>query len=349
MDPDAPIERNAHLALREDWLAARKTCITGTDVAKILGLSRFGGPIDVYLDKIGEAPAFEPTEEMRRGLEMEPVILGIYDREVSPLVLERPFTLRRFDAEPLLGATLDARRSHDTDAGPGSVNDGRPVDAKNVRFSTAEWGEPDTDQMPLYYATQLAVQMLVTGADRADLAAYFSGNEFRVYTLHRDDAMLQSIVDQALKFWRTYVVPRVPPPADGSSSFAEYLKRTFAKHTDEVLRATPEQHEWAVHLKAAEEAYDIADAEKERLKNLIKQAIGITNAKAIEGPKGEWKAAWGLTKDSTGTDWEAVAKAIALLYAGQTGEPATHVVADLVKQNQVVTKKGSRRFTFTFN
>ena len=46
-------------ARKEAWLSERRKHITGTDVAAILGLSRFKTPLRVWLEKKGE---IEPDE-----------------------------------------------------------------------------------------------------------------------------------------------------------------------------------------------------------------------------------------------------------------------------------------------
>lgn len=42
---------------RADWLAARRTGIGGSDVAPILGLSKWRSPLDVYMVKRGKRAA----------------------------------------------------------------------------------------------------------------------------------------------------------------------------------------------------------------------------------------------------------------------------------------------------
>lgn len=46
---------------RLEWLKTRQTGIGGSDVAAILGLSKWKTPLDVYNDKIAEPPLKNPT------------------------------------------------------------------------------------------------------------------------------------------------------------------------------------------------------------------------------------------------------------------------------------------------
>lgn len=344
------------------WLRDRQTCVTATDIAKICGLSRFGNALDVYLDKIGEAPAMnQNANPLKWGRRAEPMILAAYAEDVAPLVIAKPWTLIRSTREPLIGATLDAQRTTEprqlsaleVAANIIPVNagepDGRPVDAKNIRHAGPDWGEHGTDVMPLYYAAQLVGQMFVTEKTRSDLAVLFGGSDDRVYTMEYEPTVADSIIEKCVDFWRNHVEKRIPPPVDGSESYTNYLKRSFKSHTDVILRATPEQHEMAVQLSAAEEQADIATGVVAALENRFKAAIGAGNAKAIEGPGGKWKFSWTMTADSTGTDWKEIAHQLALIIAQETGKPATHLMTELVDKNQVVTKKGSRRKSFSFS
>jgi putative phage-type endonuclease len=62
---------------RDEWLAARRTGIGGSDIAAILGLSPWRTPLDVYRDKVDGAEQPE-TEAMRWGRLLEDVIAREY-------------------------------------------------------------------------------------------------------------------------------------------------------------------------------------------------------------------------------------------------------------------------------
>ena len=104
---------------RAIWLEDRKTAVTGTDVAAILGLSRFSSPIQVYLDKKGLATVTE-NEAMRWGKRLERPILEAYaEAQQVGITFADSYTLHRVPGFPLLGASLDAVR----------IQDNAPVDA----------------------------------------------------------------------------------------------------------------------------------------------------------------------------------------------------------------------------
>lgn len=332
MDPE--IEAETVVTDRDRWLAARRMAITATDAGAILGVSSFATPLDVFLSKTGQDVEVVQTERMEAGNRMQrPIIDWWSERRGEAVVHEAPWTFRTSAKELRIGASLDAYR----------VEDAAPVDAKNVGWQTAEWGAADTDKIPLKYAVQLAVQMYVTEAPRAFLPVLFGGNELVSYRMERDRDLEASIIEKCLDFWNRYVATDTTPPVDGSEAWGEYLKRKFAKNTEVIVRATADLEPMVAAYRVAIEQAEAATMEVDRLKNQFKELIG-ENA-GIEGPK--WKATWKLTADQQGTDFEAVAKYLALKVAIATGAPATKVMAEAAAANQRTLKHGSRRFLFT--
>jgi putative phage-type endonuclease len=276
---------------RRLWLEDRKTAITGTDVAAILGLSRFSSPIQVYLDKKGLSETTE-NEAMRWGRRLERPILEAYaDTQGVGITFADPYTLRRVPGFTLLGASLDAIRE-----------DGAPVDAKNTRMRTGDWGESGTDIIPVYYATQLTVQMMVTDAPFADLAVLFSGQEFATFRLYRDLENEAIIRERVAVWWERHIVQDVPPDPDGSESSSRYLAGRYSRASGLVKAATPEVMELAQRRNELDASIKSLEAQKKEAENRIRAYMG--EAMAIPG-----LCTWKNNKDSEVTDWEALAKA----------------------------------------
>jgi putative phage-type endonuclease len=200
---------DAEEARRTAWLLDRRTAITASDVGGILGVSPWTSPMDVFLDKQGMRTV-ETTERMKWGLKLQRAILEEYaERVAQPIELSDPYSLVRFPGWEHLGASLDARWAE---------GDRRPVDAKNVGFKTKEWGEPGTGDVPYSYALQLHVQMMVCGAQCADLAVLFGGNTLAIYHVVRDAEIDEIILSAAKGFWHDHIVSGMPPPVDGTSA-----------------------------------------------------------------------------------------------------------------------------------
>ena len=278
---------------KAEWLEKRKHYITGTDAAKLLGLSPFGGIFDVWLDKTGQAPEFTQNAAMRAGSAFESAILKMYAEDTdAKLEHVDGYTLVTCDRYPRLGASLDGW-NHTL---------GCPVDAKNIRWKNEKWGDAWTDEFPDYYKTQLQVQMMVTGAKFAHLAVMFSGQDFNIYTMEYDEDLAQKIVDASEAFW-PYVENSEMPEASGSESTSDYIKEHFAEGTPDKEKEPDEELAKNVeaYVKASDEEKS-AKARKDEAGNRIRVFMG--EATVVPG-----FCTWKNNKGKTETDWQAVAEA----------------------------------------
>lgn len=340
-----PTERLSDAERERRWLDDRKTAMTATDAAAVIGVSKFATPIDVWLEKTGQSVKSEPTEQQESGNRLQRPILEWYgDRKQVPIVFADAYQLVRAKETPLIGATLDAYHASDL----------TPVDAKNIGYpQPGDWGDDGTDQIPLYYAVQLVVQMYVTASnagfhhrgnpDFARLAVLFRGQELRVYEVRRDKQLEQDIIARMLDFHAKHVVADTPPPIDGTSAWTDYIKRKFASNTDRILNATPELHEAAVMLHSVRSQIKALDEKKTLIENNLKYIIG--DAKTLRGTN--WSATHSKTKDGTEVDYMGALKSLALKFSSITGEPFTEHMQKAIDDN-TKPKPGYKRFTFTF-
>ena len=287
------IEIECKEADKAAWLEKRKHYITGTDAAKLLGLSPFGSIFDVWLDKTGHAPEFAQSAAMRAGTAFESAILKMYAEDTdAKLEHVDGYNLVTCDKYPRLGASLDGW-NHAL---------GIPVDAKNIRWKDEKWGDAWTDDFPDYYKTQLQVQMMVTGAKFAHLAVMFSGQDFNIYTMEYDEELAQQIIDASEAFW-PYVESGEMPEVSGSDTASDYIKDKYAVGTPDLEKEADESlQKYVADYKAASAAEKDAKAKKDEAGNRIKVFMG--DATVVPG-----FCTWKNAKDSQKTDWEAVAKA----------------------------------------
>ena len=71
---------------REEWLAARKNGIGGSDAAAILHLSEWSTPFDVWLDKTGKAEDKPDNLNMMIGRELEETVARLWEQETGKTV-----------------------------------------------------------------------------------------------------------------------------------------------------------------------------------------------------------------------------------------------------------------------
>lgn len=327
---------------RAQWLERRRTRICSTDVAQILGVSPYGSPMSVYLEKTGRSTPEPQKSWQTAGHRMERAILEWYaDEQQVRLGFHDPHEIQVTPERPLFGATLDAFRFDDVK---------NPVDAKNYRiYDPRQWGEPGTDQMPVYLAAQLVIQMVVLpGALFADLAALFSGQDFMMFRLHRDPALEKDILDRCEHWWAEHIVKDEPPAVDGSDDYTKYLSDRFRKFTEDDVLAEGDA------LEALQQSHRI----RQELKVLVEEQAAADNAiRAAIGPHyrlvgGGIRATWSKPGvPGKATDWQAAFVALSSFLKG--GLPAGDVVdAESVIQSTVDkftidTKPSARRLTLT--
>lgn len=184
--------------LTSEQVEARRLGIGGSDVAAILGLSPWATPLDVYLSKLGELPPITETPAMHWGSVLEPVILDEFQRQTGKQVA-RSLPMTRHADHPHMIANVD-----------GMTSDGGVVEAKTAR-SDKDWGEIGSAEIPVYYQTQVAHYLAVTGARIAYVPVLIGASDFRIYQVDRDESFIADLIDAERSFWHEHVIARVPP------------------------------------------------------------------------------------------------------------------------------------------
>ncbi|BBE09439.1 Putative phage-related protein [Mycoavidus cysteinexigens] len=201
--------------MRQEFLAARRTGIGGSDIGAILGVSPFKTAVDVYLSKTQPTPMDEPAEYTYWGHAVEPIIAQRFSEEHGIEVI-RPDTIMRHPEHEWMVANLD-----------GIIPGERPgvLEIKNVNtFSAKAWGLEGSDEVPLTYVAQVAWYMAVKDYDYAVIAALFGGNEYREFRVERDSELEAILIDAGRTFWFKHVLPRIAPEAKTLSDVASLFK-----------------------------------------------------------------------------------------------------------------------------
>lgn len=187
------------MPLTDEQILTRRNGIGGSDAAAACGLSRWRTPLDVYLEKRGEAPAFEGNEFTKWGVYLEPAIRQEYANQTG-----RPV---RLPEGTVVHPVHDFMLCHPD----GVTDDGRLFEAKNTRFGDG-WGEPGTDQIPVEYLMQVQHSMLVTGLVVADVAVLIGGCDFRIYTVAADADLHALLIKCERELWGRIKAGMPPNP-----------------------------------------------------------------------------------------------------------------------------------------
>ena len=260
-----------------EWLAFRRTVVTGTDIAAIMGLSPYKSEADVAAEKLGH----ETTSSlvMRSGSALEPFIAreaagawGLRVRRAGGMWADRDI--------PGAAASLDYFAGRDI------------LECKSTssRSRTA-------DGLPRDWEAQVRWQMGCSGRRRAVVAALVANTDLSRFDLEHDPAVFADLVEIAADFRRRLAeggpfahnadsVRRAHPADDGSEIEAD-------GDTAEAVRALLEARASRKRL----------EADEERLETAIKTRMG--DAALMTGPG--FRVTWKRTKDGSAVEWKALA------------------------------------------
>lgn len=272
----------------------RTQYIGGSDLAPILGVSPYATALDVYLRKTGEAPEQEMSEPMRWGTLLEPVILARYAEATG------------IDVTPGVYMYDDSRhwlRGHLDGLAPDRV-----VEVKATR-SAQDWGEPGTDQIPIYYVPQVQLYMYLAHRTMADVPVLIGGSDFRVYTVARDDALIGGILGRAAAFWHEHILARVPPAPVNLAD----VRALFKRDSGIVQIASPDVVAAAQALASVKAVIRRSESEAERLEFVLQSAM--RDAAELVTDSGDLLATWRTTKPGKRFDASAFKAAHPYLHA----------------------------------
>ena len=311
------------MALTAEQLEERRAGIGGSDVPAILGLSPWKSPLDVFLEKTGQAPPQPETAATYWGSVLEDIVAQEYARRTGAK-LRRVNRILTHPKVPVARAMID-REIVAHPEGPGVL------ECKTAGRRTDDWGEPGTDEVPPWYASQIIHYLAVTGRDWADLAVLFlSEREFAIYRVRRDEELIEHILAEEQRFWREHVEAGVPPPPRS----LEDIRKLWPRDDGSEAVASPEVEAAIQRLRQIrEESKRLREAEQEA-KAVVQEAMGT--AAVLVAPDGRRLATWKASRDTTVTDWRAVAEALKAAVPEAVWEQA---VAEHTE-----TRPGARRF-----
>lgn len=286
-----------------------KKRLGGSDVAAVLGLSRYGGPLSVW-GRVVHGVEREGSEHAIRGKWLEATVLKWYHQNHAER-MDTGISLQGLAAHER--ASLDALaylRVPDTRW--------RVVEAKTASWRVmSDWGEPGTQDIPEAYLLQVqwyqgCLRQDPRGRERADDVAdvpALVGGEFNLWRVPYDAELFGLIRDGMARFWRDYVVTGREPPATALSSDADFIRKRFPRNRTKHLEwsALPEETQWALirHRQALRELSEI-ETERDAAGLGVKLLLG--DSSGVQGLPGGARLDWKKNRDSQVTDWEAVAR-----------------------------------------
>lgn len=280
----------------------RRRGVAASEMGAVLGLNPWKGPINVWRSKVH----------------------GVVDDGTSPRAdwgnrLEDP--IRAWYADTLdVDVAVPGTLFHPTDELAIATPDGvvylrmarDPRNGLEIKAHTTNlrhlYGDPGTDEVPAWELIQCVWNMYVTGLPFWHLVAFIDGLP-TIYRIDRDAELEALCVEARDVFWNRYVIPGVPPPPDGTDAYGEELGRRFPRDLRAALVAAGE-----AELAAVRELRNVRDQlwTLERREAVLEQTLkaAIADAEGLSWAEGRRtdKITWKRSRDSSRTDWEAVAR-----------------------------------------
>jgi len=265
----------------------RRHFLGGSDIGAIFGVSPWKSALDLYEEKIAPEfvpPEVEPKREklFRRGKKLEPWVMELLEEERGIFIQKR--NQRYTDPEfPWMMAEIDAEYMDKV----GLCN----LDVKTVSpFAASEWGEEQTDEIPLTYCLQFHHGMMVTGRPACLVAVLIGADDLRTYEVKRDDELIAEIRKREIQFWTEHVQKKVPPPPQTVGDVHKTLFRyggfpvqndpeimtalgnlRTVKKTEKDVKVLKEEYELQIkrRLLVLAEAHGLTDADAPKRFNIL--------------------------------------------------------------------------------
>jgi putative phage-type endonuclease len=175
--------------------------IGGSDIAAILGLSRWKTPLQVWAEKTGNVVPEDISAKLqvRLGNKLEATVCDLFTEETGKKVarVNEPLVHSKY---PFLRGQIDRR----------VVGERAILEAKTTTpWNADKWkGE---DNIPQDYILQTLFYMELAKAERGYLCCLIGNQDFQIKVIERDEKLQKEIISKAVDFWTKYIEPKEMP------------------------------------------------------------------------------------------------------------------------------------------
>lgn len=312
-----------------EWFDARRGGITGTDLPKILGYSRYGNALSVWLDKRGELQD-TAGEAARWGSLIEDVVAREWTRRHNNTPKLQRIGVVADERDPWRRASLDRVVFGCPDAphqGTSTRDCGLEIKTRSA-FKASEWG----DGIPDDVLAQVAWGRLVTGLDHMHVAVLIGGQKMQTFRYDPDPAIEAFLIAQAQRI-QDCVTSGIPPEVDpdGDGVLLSLLEKMHTNR-EGARELSEDALLWLAKYREAQAEATKADRAKTEAKTALLQMLGDGEIAEHDGIP--------LFTYIAGKPSEVVTSDA--LKALKENDPATH--AALVEAGVITTRAASRTF-----
>lgn len=284
--------KNSFAPSTKDVTLNRNKFIGGSDIAKIMGLSRWGTPLKLWAEKTGKLPTpdLSNIEAVEMGTRLEQFVADLFAVKTGKSVRRSPKCYQHPDY-PYMIAHVD-RLVTGTD---------ELLECKTCSaYKADEW---EGEEIPQEYILQVMWYLGITGRKIGHIAVLIGGQSFKYKQIEFDAELFETMVEAAKEFWG-HVQEDTPPAIMPDDD--ETLKDLYSEHSEVMIELYPKDDETAQAAQTLEDkiaylqeikAYikNYQDEQKEietTIKDIIKDNLGIKTPKYVV----TWKTQKGQIK-----------------------------------------------------
>lgn len=259
---------------RAKWLEVRRQSVGGSEASAIVGLSEWESPMSVWAEKLGKLEEKPETEAMRMGKDLEKYVADRWCEETGKRV-ERVNAILYNEQYPFAHANIDRWV-----IGESAGLECKTTSTLNVRqFQGVEFPEQ-------YYA-QCVHYMAVTGAERWYLCVMVYGKGVFCYTLEREQAEIDALMEAEREFWG-YVESGTTPPVDGAKVTGETLQTIYRETVNSEVDLLGREG-LLMERQELKEQQKALEARIGEIENTIKLDLGESERGTCPGFRVIWK------------------------------------------------------------
>ena len=259
----------------------RHLYIGGSDIAKVMGLSRWGTPLSLWAEKTGKIPPkdLSNVEAVELGNDLEDFVANKFSQKTGKAVRRSP-KVYQHPQYPYRVAHIDRLITGSDEL----------LECKTCSFfKKDEW---EGEEIPQEYILQVMWYLGITGRRIGHIAVLIGGQSFKYKQIEFDSELFDKMVDAAKDFWQHV---QDDTPVDIVATDDETLKDLYSNHSEIMIDLIPTDAQTKQACDVLEErvAYlqeikmhikQLQDEQKEietTVKDIIKDNLGIKTPKYI--------------------------------------------------------------------
>ena len=267
---------------KAEWLELRKKMgIGGSDAGAVLGMNPYKSAYTLWAEKTGRLPEFEGNLITEVGSYLEEFVARLFVNETGKKVRRENKMLVNTDYDFAFG-----------DVDRVLIGENAVLEIKTTNSPPA-MRKFKNGEYPEQWYCQAVHYMAVGGYEKAYIAVLINCREFKIFTIERDEAEIEALMNQEKAFWEL-VKTQTPPMADGSESTRDTLTTIYPDSNGNSVSLMAYEEDLKQYMTFSS-LMDDCKNKKEEVANRIKSYMG----EAALGECNKYKVTWSSSTRST--------------------------------------------------